>query len=161
MQKVNMEFDTLGDQSEELVDIITILVTNSHKLYVLVKRSYNQIFLRLVALDHVAWKIDVYKNINSNITDIDNIVDHHNCRLGQWYYKGRGRDLLSDITSFKNLERPHEEVHLYGKKAVQAKIDGDLELSFQYLEQMESSADNVISGLEILAQELKALLTRT
>lgn len=161
MSKVNIEFDILGTQSEELVDIITILVDNSNKLYVLVKRSYNQIFLRLVALDHVAWKIDVYKHLNSDITDIDTIVDHHNCRLGQWYYKGRGRDLFSEMNSFKSLEKPHEEVHLYGKKAVQAKLDGDSGLAFQYLEQMESAADVVISGLEALAQELKALLTRT
>lgn len=161
MLKVNEEFDILGAQSEELVDIITILVNNSNKLYVLVKRSYNQIFLRLVALDHVAWKIEVYKNINDHASNTDVIVDHHNCRLGQWYYNGRGHDLFSNISSFQNLEQPHEEVHRYGKKAVQAKIDGDRDLSSQYLDQMESAASTVISGLEVLAQELKALLIQS
>ncbi len=52
------------------------------------------------------------------------------------------------MNSFQSLEKPHEEVHLYGKKAVQAKFDGDSGLAFQYLEQMESAADVVISGLE-------------
>lgn len=161
MQKINEEFDVLSAQIEELVDIITILVNNSNQLHVLVKRSYNQIFLRLVALDHVAWKIEIYKILNQENPDANSIVNQHECRLGQWYYKGRGRDLFSDVRSFQRLEEPHTAVHDFGKKAVQAKIDGDQQLSYQYLEKMERAADSVILELEALAQELKAILTQS
>ena len=154
MSKINEEFDILGAQIEELVDIITILVNNSNKLYAIVKRSYNHIFLRLVALDHVAWKIDVYKNFNSDKPNADLIVGHHDCRLGKWYYRGRGRDLFSEFNSFKRLEQPHADVHTFGLKAVETLINGNAEQAYQHLEQMESAADSVISGLETLAQEL-------
>ncbi|MEW8030088.1 MAG: CZB domain-containing protein [Candidatus Thiodiazotropha sp.] len=38
-------------------------------------------------------------------------VDHHNCRLGKWYYEGEGKEFFSSAASYMELEHPHEIVH--------------------------------------------------
>ena len=153
MLKIQNEFELLGSQVNELVDIISHLVNNADKLHSIVRRSYNLIFLRLVELDHISWKLDVYQHIKNHETNSEVVVGHHHCRLGKWYYEGRGREQYSEMDNFKRLEKPHQEVHTFGKKAIDAQADNQPEVAYGYLEQMESAADKVISGLEELGRE--------
>ncbi len=153
MGQVQEEFEVLGNEVEELVDIITHLIVNSDKLYSAVNRSYNLIFLRLVELDHISWKLDIYQHIRSNETNSSVVNGHHQCRLGQWYYEGRGKEQFSQSDTFRRLEKPHEEVHTFGKKALDALHENRTEDAFHYLEQMENAADRVIAALEQLSGE--------
>lgn len=153
MAQIQDEFEVLGSQVEELVDIISHLINNSNKLYATVRQSYNLIFLRLVELDHISWKLDVYRHIRNHQTDSNVVAGHHHCRLGKWYYAGRGKEQFSGRDSFRRLEKPHEEVHTFGKKAIEALSNNQLDAAFSYLEQMERAADKVISGLEQLGRE--------
>ncbi|MCF6283234.1 MAG: CZB domain-containing protein [Candidatus Polarisedimenticolaceae bacterium] len=38
-------------------------------------------------------------------------VDHHNCRLGKWYYEGLGKECFSTTSAYQKLEMPHGIVH--------------------------------------------------
>lgn len=154
MGQIQSQFEMLSDQVVELVDIITNLINNSEALYLTIRKSYNLIFLRLVALDHVSWKLDVYDRIRNHNTDSSQIVDHHHCRLGQWYYQGLGQEQFSSSSIFKRIEKPHEQVHCAGKQAIDALSDGDLNAVYACLEQMEAAASRVIDELENLSQEV-------
>jgi chromosome segregation ATPase len=153
MQKVQNEFELLEQQVDELVDIISHLINNSDQLYHTVSKSYNLIFLRLVELDHISWKLDIYQRIRHRQTE-NTIVGHHQCRLGKWYYEGRGKVQFSASDSFKRLEKPHADVHIFGTRAVEAIGNKQMEAAYSYLEQMEAAADKVISGLELLGREI-------
>jgi methyl-accepting chemotaxis protein len=51
-------------------------------------------FMSLAKLDHVLWKVNTYLSINLREPAIE-FVDHHNCRLGKWYYEGDGKGFFS------------------------------------------------------------------
>ena len=70
----------------------------------------DSVFMSLAKLDHVVWKVNTYLSFNKG-EPVFEFVDHHNCRLGQWYYKGEGKQLFSKSRHYASLERPHAHVH--------------------------------------------------
>jgi hypothetical protein len=48
------------------------------------------VFMSLAKLDHVLWKVNTYLSVSKGEPAFD-FVDHHNCRLGKWYYEGEGK----------------------------------------------------------------------
>jgi len=82
------------------------LAENSAELSVKIQ---NRLFTTLVKVDHIIFKSNAYKavlNIDKNAV----FADHHNCRMGQWYY-GIGKELFGKTKSFKEMERYHAIVH--------------------------------------------------
>lgn len=154
MEQVQAGVNHLNSEVTKLVEIISQLIHGSEELYKLVRKSYSSIFLRLVELDHVSWKVDVYRRINQGNVAANELSDHHSCRLGKWYYEGRGRQHYSDHPVFKQLEAPHAQVHDFGKKALEAMHNKQLTDAFSYLEKMEKAADNVIHHIERLSEDL-------
>ncbi|MFD2114064.1 methyl-accepting chemotaxis protein [Thiorhodococcus fuscus] len=79
-------------------------------------RSRDMGFGSLVKVDHVIFKQRAYMAINAADQDDgsgyrDAIrVDHHQCRLGQWY-DSAGREDFGLTRSYAALERPHAQVH--------------------------------------------------
>jgi hypothetical protein len=84
----------------------------------------DSVFMSLAKLDHVIWKVNTYLSVAQHSKAFD-FVDHHNCRLGKWYYQGEGREFFSSSPQYHDLERPHALVH-NGTKEV-----------FQYLEEQQ------------------------
>ncbi|MCW8890697.1 MAG: CZB domain-containing protein [Sedimenticola sp.] len=72
--------------------------------------------MSLAKLDHVLWKVNTYLSVNMNEPAFD-FVDHHNCRLGKWYYEGEGKDYFSHSNHYHGIEQPHSVVH-QGTKGV-------------------------------------------
>ncbi|MGF1688683.1 CZB domain-containing protein [Photobacterium japonica] len=123
-------------------------------LYNLVDQSYSAIFLRLVQLDHVVWKIAIYQKIRDRDFADGSVAGHQQCRLGQWYYQGRGKHLFSQCPSYQQLETPHAQVHNYGKQALQAYAQGNEAQGVKYIAMMERAADTVILLLNELEGEI-------
>ena len=69
-------------------------------------------FASLVKVDHVIYKQRAYMTLNSSdSTYVEAVsVDHHQCRLGQWY-ENEGRQLFGRLPSYSALEAPHGRVH--------------------------------------------------
>jgi methyl-accepting chemotaxis protein len=77
------------------------------------EHTAERVFMSLAKLDHVIWKVNTYL---SAITKKEQFafVDHHNCRLGKWYYEGEGADffkkhqatLLSKLHTRLSIIRP-------------------------------------------------------
>lgn len=70
----------------------------------------NRIFCVLAKLDHVVYKNNLYSYI-FGLADSFGCVDHHNCRLGKWYYEGDGKRVFADTQGYKDLESFHAGVH--------------------------------------------------
>ncbi len=112
------------------------------------------IFMTLAKIDHVIWKVNTYL---SGITQKEQFtfVNHHNCRLGQWYEKGDGFEFFKDTPSFKKLEAPHSVVHNATHKIFDAIKDKELDydkLMAGYKE-MEHGSDGVFDTLDKILSE--------
>ncbi|MES9833137.1 MAG: methyl-accepting chemotaxis protein [Candidatus Thiodiazotropha sp. DIVDIV] len=75
-----------------------------------ISATTDSVFMGLAKLDHMLWKVNTYLSINHDKPAFD-FVDHHNCRLGKWYYEGEGKEFFSSSPYYKALEQPHEIVH--------------------------------------------------
>ena len=120
-----------------------------------VYHTNDRIFMSLAKLDHVIWKVNTYLSILER-KPVFKFVDHHNCRLGKWYYEGDGQKNFSKVKSFGRLETPHAIVH-NGTKGIFKLIEAD-SLDFKELEEavdeMERGSQGVFDTLDqILAQK--------
>ncbi|GHA52978.1 methyl-accepting chemotaxis protein [Photobacterium aphoticum] len=151
---IEVQCATLHDKITELVEIVTALIKSTDTLYNLVDESYSAIFLRLVQLDHVVWKVAIYQKIRDRDFADGSVAGHHQCRLGQWYYQGRGKQLFSQCPSYKQLETPHAQVHTYGKQALLAYSQGNAVQGVEYISLMERAASAVMTLLNDLEAEI-------
>ena len=112
-------------------------------------------FIQTVKLDHVVWKAGVYRTCwGMDDRSPESFADHHQGRLGQWYYEGDGALLFSDLPAYKQLEDPHRRVHSHGVKAVEKLRTGQTEAGFTALNDMEEASREVIDCLSQLQVEL-------
>jgi len=79
-------------------------------------------FGSLAKADHVIFKQNGYLLFDDSKEHPDVLqaisLNHHQCRLGEWYYEGPGRESFSNTASYRQLEAPHREVHQAVQRAV-------------------------------------------
>ncbi|WP_127718271.1 methyl-accepting chemotaxis protein [Halobacteriovorax sp. HLS] len=119
-----------------------------------VRKNSDRAFVILAKLDHVIWKINTYLSILKK-KSVFQFVDHHNCRLGKWYYEGEGLNNFSQVRSYGDLEAPHSIVHNGTKSILEALEDGeyDLEKFVKAIEVMESGSEGVFDFLDLILEE--------
>jgi len=98
--------EVIGGFHEEFTRDTDIMESTFYKI----KFTTDRIFMSLAKLDHVLWKINTYLSASSGEEKFQ-FVDHHNCRLGKWYYEGEGKEFFSKRASYSTLEEPHSIVH--------------------------------------------------
>jgi len=122
-----------------------------------ISQMTDSVFMSLAKLDHVIWKVNTYLSVNKG-EPVFQFVDHHNCRLGKWYYEGEGKQFFASSSYYTALERPHAAVH-EGTQGI-----------FRLLEQgqrnypgllgafkaMEESSHQVFNNLDHIQQERKS-----
>jgi len=132
-------------------------VTNST-----VGRSRDICFASLVKLDHMIYKQKAYTAFYKG-TDTEEAravrVDEHTCRLGKWYYEGRGQESFSGLHSYAELEQPHAGVHqaahgVLDEIGLDWKNDDDLQKSIlAHYRDMEAASDKVMAKIDSLVLE--------
>lgn len=134
VDKVNKVIDEVSQLSEIMISIISGATGSS--------------FIDTVVMDHLLYKFEVFKIINgtSDVT-ADDLSDHHNCRLGKWYYQGDGAKFVPKEDAFKRLEIPHEKVHSAGMRAIQAHHENNTDAELNALQEMEKASIQVIQHL--------------
>ena len=109
----------------------------------------DRIFMSLAKLDHVLWKVNTYY---SAITQEEQFkfVDHHNCRLGKWYYEGDGKESFSKTPHYSKLETPHATVHNGTHKVFDLMIEKTVNVDALHsaFEEMERGSDDVFKILD-------------
>lgn len=131
------------------------MITISHRMEEVINHSGLKSFVEVVKVDHLSWKLEVYK-VLMGVSDkaADEFADHTKCRLGQWYYQGEGHKNFSKLSGFREVERPHKAVHQSGLSALMKFKEGDGVAALNDLAKMEEASMQVLSALSRLAGSL-------
>ncbi len=122
-----------------------------------VDRVADYVFMSLAKLDHIIWKLNTYMSVAKH-KPIFEFVNHHNCRLGKWYYEGDGKEYFSRSNAYKELENPHSVVH-NGTKHVFELLDNfdfseaGFDKLMKALSEMEEGSKKVFASLDKMLQE--------
>ncbi|GAA6172345.1 methyl-accepting chemotaxis protein [Colwellia sp. KU-HH00111] len=162
MEQVIGGIHEVGENSSEITQSTSniettakSIVNTSKKMYAVITNSTADAYLQTVKMDHVVWKLEVYKVIVGESTqNIDDFSNHKNCRLGQWYFQGEGAEKYSKFKAFKQLDSPHEQVHKYGISALKAAKTGNMTQAIKDLTTMEHASTDVINLLTALAHQI-------
>jgi uncharacterized protein YoxC len=162
IQSMQQNVESVGDDSSRLIECIGDIQSrvkgfeqNMKSINEEIKVYFNDIsattdsvFMGLAKLDHMLWKVNTYLSINHNEHSFE-YVDHHNCRLGKWYYEGEGNELYSSSHNYKSLEHPHEIVHKITKDIFRMlKGERDYHALMESLKTMEESSMEVFRKLD-------------
>lgn len=140
---MNSSVQTVGNVIDEVVSL-------ANNMTLVISTSSTTAFIETVKLDHVMYKVDIYQRIfGMGQKPIESFASHHECRLGHWYYEGKGKELAS-LQNFKILEKPHIEVHRQGIIALTAKSEKRHEDCILALFHMESASQQVLELLDEL-----------
>ncbi len=138
---------TLGNSYQHILD-------SSKEMRDVINQSAMRAFIQTVKLDHIVWKKGVFSVIlERSDLSVDDFPNHHNCRLGQWYYQGEGKKLANQ-SAYAAIEDPHKQVHDCGVEAIRSFQAGDSNQIREQLKRMESASNELFRYLSTLeAQE--------
>ena len=110
----------------------------------------NRIFCVLAKLDHVVYKNNLYSYI-FGLNSSFNCVDHHNCRLGKWYFEGDGKNAFAHTQGYKALDAYHAGVHTEAISLAQTFADTTLSCPKSLIDSkilaMEKNSDGVMQAI--------------
>ena len=111
--------------------------------------SNDRVFMSLAKLDHILWKVNTYYSAITK-TEQFKFVNHHDCRLGKWYYEGDGKENFSQTAHYKSLEAPHAVVHNGTHKVfdLMNQEDVNADAMIAAFEEMESGSQEVFDTLD-------------
>ncbi|MEA3229153.1 MAG: methyl-accepting chemotaxis protein [Campylobacterota bacterium] len=109
----------------------------------------DRVFISLAKIDHILWKVNTYYSAVTKEEQFQ-FVDHHNCRLGKWYYEGDGKENFSKTKHYKHLENPHATVHNGTKKVFDIMMEDNVSVHklVEAFKEMEDGSDNIFSTLD-------------
>jgi len=113
MAENSLQIETHAHESQEKLDYfnetLNKLIDNSKKISENNETIGDELFVNMAKLDHMIFKNRAYASIFSGEA-LESVSDHTTCRLGKWYAKD-GKEAFSEKNSFKDVLRPHTEVH--------------------------------------------------
>jgi len=133
----------LGNDSDELITTFTNI-----------SFSNDRVFMSLAKLDHILWKVNTYYSALTKEEQFK-FVDHHNCRLGKWYYEGDGKENFSKCQNYSKLETPHAIVHNGTHKVFDLMVQENVDMKalIAAFEEMEHGSDNVFTTLDAILHD--------
>lgn len=144
------EMEATTDNINQVIGEVTTL---SDRMVGTISRSSSDTFVETVKLDHVLYKFEIYQHVFGIAEhDVNDFSDHHECRLGKWYYEGDGGRHMSGLPAFKRLEPPHEAVHEAGVAAILAHNAGNHDEELGHLQAMEDASEQVMALLDEIGQ---------
>ncbi len=113
-EKMNTMTDAASTATQAFENSFAQLANIAQETYE--KVNYSQIvsFASLVKVDHMIYVQNGYQALEMGETSDAwkaVMVNHHNCRLGQWYDSGIGFKHFSHLPSYKGIDPLHQSVH--------------------------------------------------
>lgn len=104
--------------------------------------------IEMANLQELGVKMEVYKVfLGISDTTAEQLPDETECLLGQWYYDGDGKARFAKLPGYDGLEKPHQAVHAFAKKAVSLYYSGDFHAALSALAAMEDANRTVMHGI--------------
>lgn len=163
LQSMKQDVESISDESKKIQDGISAsnnliiklndcLVRDSSEMkesFLSMGFTADRVFMSLAKLDHILWKVNTYYSVATKKEQFK-FVDHHNCRLGKWYYEGEGKANFADTSNYSKLELPHSIVHDSTHKIfdLMSKSNIDIKILKSAFDEMEKSSDDVFSTLD-------------
>jgi len=117
-----------------------------------------EIFMVLAKLDHLLFKANGYKSVFNNKA-AGKFGSEKECRLGEWYFEGTGKEKFGKCASFSKLETPHKLVHENIHKAlhcVESNTCGtEAKNVMTYFSDAEKASEEVMRHLNSMIEEEK------
>ncbi len=139
------------------------LATSARDTHKRLDHASDKNFTVLAKVDHIVYKQRTYlsiQDLEEHQVEVQAVsVDHHNCRLGKWYDEGIGYEQFNHLQSYKQLERPHGEVHQNAHFAVDLAgqdwlHNADLRAEIlAAVERTEQASDQVMDLLDKMVDE--------
>ncbi|OOV88708.1 methyl-accepting chemotaxis protein [Oceanospirillum linum] len=148
--------EEISASSSQIDHVVEHVLERSTHMQTVISQSTTSAFLNTVKLDHAVWKNHVYRLIDKQQFS-SSVNAHTECRLGNWYFNGYGAKHYSHLQSFKDLDRPHKQVHDCGRSALKAGADGDTHAMLKHLQCMEDASLEVTQCLDRLMQDANKL----
>jgi len=156
MEELSQSANTQMNNFHEKTEILT---NSSIKIEQETLNITYDIFVVLTKLDHLLFKANGYKVVFDGHSSSE-IASDRECRLGQWYLTGIGKEKFSKLSSYSKLATPHKEVHDNIHKAVECVKNGNCTQEAQnvmtYFENAQKASKIVMSTLDDLLREEKA-----
>jgi methyl-accepting chemotaxis protein len=144
----------LSDGVQTLNGSYDEIVTRCNTMQDTISASTSSAFIQVVKLEHVVWKSQIYSTLcGKTAPPSDSFYDHGQCRLGRWLAEQSGTKLASK-SAFKEIGRPHANVHKEGANAVSAYQNGNEQTVLNSLRTMESESQKLMTLLDRLASEI-------
>ncbi len=143
-------------QIDELHTKIVSFEKNASRSVYEVEYLSDKIFASLAKIDHVIYKHNVYALLFGEKNDFHE-SKHTDCRLGQWYSAGKGRDEFSKVPSYSKLDAPHAVVHKQANRLANECAGGKVICSKDEIEKMvmeiEEASKEVFNILDKMVEE--------
>ncbi len=155
IREVSLDCRTIAESTDQVVQTVEHALQMAQQMRIVISESADSGFMQTVKMDHVVWKIQVYRAIlvDKNF-DPDHLASAESGRLGEWYRSRDAAAQLATSRSYRELEEPHRELHAVGVEAIQLFRAGKLHESLDRLKRMEVAATRVMLALDRLAQEI-------
>jgi hypothetical protein len=137
----------------DIVESISFVISRSARMQSIISYISTLQFLNTVKLDHVIWKLQVYKLLLEKEASYC-VNAHTDCRLGKWYYEGEGQH-FAQLEAYRQLDKPHASVHASGRAALEAFFNQDSAGMEAALEKMETASNAVVRLVDELAASIK------
>lgn len=152
---VGQKSDEITTSTSSIEGTANRIVSLSQHMYAVITNSTADSFIQTVKMDHVVWKLDVYKvMLGMSNKSAEDFAVHTMCRLGKWYYQGEGSTKYSGFDAFKKIETPHADVHKNGLAALLAHAEGNSEEAVNKLALMENASFKVVDLLSSLSNQI-------
>jgi methyl-accepting chemotaxis protein len=156
---VNDIVESTKSRIEELDTKIHSFEKNSSRSQYEVEHISDKIFVSLAKIDHVIYKHNVYALVFGEENNFK-ASSHNECRLGQWYHSGVGKENFSTMASYPKLEKPHATVHeqanLLANECSGDKVLCSKEIIEQRIETIEAASKEVFQYLDELVEQRSA-----
>jgi methyl-accepting chemotaxis protein len=155
IREVSLDCRTIAESTDQVVQTVEQALQMAQQMRSVISDSADSGFTQMVKMDHVVWKIQVYRAIMvDKHLDSQHLVDHEHCRLGQWYRSAETQSRFGGSRSYRELEEPHRALHSLGSEAIELFRAGKMQETVEVLTRMEHSSARVMSSLDRFALDM-------
>jgi methyl-accepting chemotaxis protein len=155
IQEVSQDCQRIAQSTDRIVETVNRALQMAGQMRSVINTSADSGFIQMAKMDHVVWKIQVYRAILADKNfDPHDLADDHGCRLGAWHRSAEAEERFGRSPSFRELEAPHRQLHNAGREAIRLHRKGELHESLTALKQMEQSSDRVMHILDRFSHEM-------
>jgi methyl-accepting chemotaxis protein len=155
IQEVSNDCQRIASSTDRIVDTVNRALAMAAQMRNVINTSADSSFLQMAKMDHVVWKIEVYRAILADKSiDPNSLASDQQCRLGRWYNSSEATTRFGHLHNFRDLQTPHHTLHTAGREAINLHRGGDLHASLAALRQMEEASDRVMHILDRFQRDM-------